>query len=240
MGILQTVQSNIPPLAEEEFAFTSTSNFETVPTLGNNCSGIVMEATVVYFHIKNIPFLLKTGKRLAARFYKIYYHILSTVCKETGGYLNCYSPESFLLIYPKEVHEVSHVVDIAIKTAELISVSMRETIESVGHINFAMGIDKGNILGTRVFNGSVYNQTVWFGTTINKAQTICEQCNRPFFIGVSGSVFHHLDEDMKVATKRIIGFKKQVELWTRVSYEFEHVKHHFYQTNFLKKFEEET
>lgn len=239
MGILQLAQSKIPTLAEEEFAFTNTSNFDTIANLGNECNGIVMEATVVYFRIKNIPLLLKTGKRLATRFYKIYYHILNMVCQETGGYLNCYSPDSFLLIYPKEIHGVSEVVDTAIKTAELISVSLRETIEKIGHINFAMGIDKGNILGTRVFNGSNYNQTIWFGNTIHKAQTICGECNRPFFVGVSGSVFHHLDEDMKVTTKRIIGFKKQVELWNRVSYEFENVKHHFYQTNFLKKFEED-
>lgn len=239
MGILKTTQPIVSELANSEFQFTHTSDFDFVRSLDTNCSGIVMEATVVYFSIKNIPLLLKTGKRLAAKFYKIYYHILSELCRTTGGQLICYAPDGFLLIYPKVDFEVSLVVDNAIKTAELISVSLRESIEKLGHINFSMGIDKGNILGTRVTGGQGSEQVVWFGNTIDKAIVIAKECNRPFFVGVSGSVFHHLDEDMKVATKRIIGFKKQVELWTRVSYDFENVKHHFYQTNFLKKFEED-
>lgn len=239
MDILKTIQPKISELADCEFEFSHTSDFNFIRNLDTDCNGIVMEATVIYFNIKNVSLLLKTGKRLAARFYKIYYHILTELCRETGGQLNCYAPDGFLLIYPKEEFEVSYVVDNAIKTAELISVSLRESIEKLGHINFSMGIDKGNILGTRVVDSQGFHQITWFGSTINKAKVISGGCNRPFFVGVSGSVFHHLDEDLKVATKRIIGIKKQVELWTRVSYEFENVKHHYYQTNFLKKFEGE-
>ena len=99
-------------------------------------------------------------------------------------------------------------------------------------------IDIGNVLGTKVKSDFDYSEVIWFGKAINKAMTICHECNRPYFVGVSGTIYNHLDENLKVTTKRIIGIKKQVELWNRLSYQFENEKKHLYQTNFHKTFEE--
>lgn len=225
-------------LSDVEFAYSSTSDFKFTDTLNDECSAIVMEATVIYFEIKYIQALLKTGKRLAARVYKLYYNTLKEVCKDTGGYFNCYSPTSFLLIYPKEKHDITNVVDIAVKTAALISENLKDNIEKHSHINFSMGVDSGNILGTKTICNDKFTQMVWFGNTIEKAITISGLCQRPFYVGISSHVFHHLDEQQRTTTKRILGFKKQVEIWTRVSYQFENVKKHLYQTNFHKSFDD--
>lgn len=239
MSLTQNVLAKTAELSDVDVTYKTTSDFDYIDTLDTDCSAIVMEATVIYFEIKNIPLLLKTGKRLAARMYKIYYNALQEICKETGGYFSCYSPYSFLMIYPKHNFNVSYVVDVAIKTATLFCTTLRENIEKHSHLSFSMGIDFGNILGTKTINNDKFNQIVWFSPDIEKAITIARECQRPFFVGISGTIYHHLDDNLKKTSKRILGIKREVDIWNRVSYEFENVKKHLYQTNFQKPFEED-
>ena len=239
MSLVQSILEKTNALTNAEFQYTNSSNFSIIDSLDNDCTGLVMEATVIYFEIKSLPTLLKTGKRPAAKVYKIYYNALYEICRETEGFLNCCSASSFLLIYPKDQHHVSDVVEIAMKIADLFSVKLREVIEKSTIINFAMGIDVGNILCTKVNCDYDYPQAIWFGSSINKAATICHECNRPYFVGVSGTVFNRLDDSLKTTTKRILGIKKQVEIWNRNSSMFENEKKHLYQTNFHKSFDEE-
>ena len=182
----QTIINDVTAISDAEFKYTLSSDFGLLDEMDYGCSGIVLEATVLHLEIKNIPALLKTGKRLAARVYKMYHHALSEAAKETKAHLSCIAPDSFLLIYPKETHETSYAVD-----------------------------------------------------AINKAKAISHECNRPFYVGLSGTVYNHLDEEHRTMTKRILGFKKQVEIWSTVSYQFENIKKHLYQTNILIPFEEE-
>lgn len=239
MGILQNIVEKTKQLAEAEFEYTSTDDFNHLDSLDFDCTGTVIEATVIYFEINNIDYMLKTGKRLAARGYKIYYHALREICEATGGHLNCYSPNSFLMIYPKEKFDENYVVDIAIKTATLLNITLRETFEQHTHVNFGIGVDHGNILGTKITDENGYSHIVWFGRTIDKAVTICRLSQRPFYVGASRSVYHALDASLKTTTKHILGIKKEVNLWTRMSYEFENVKKHLYQTNAQRSFNDE-
>ncbi|MBO7083004.1 MAG: hypothetical protein J6W30_04090 [Bacteroidales bacterium] len=239
MSLTQSLLEKTIELSNVDVTYTNTSDFNFIDTLDTNCNAIVLEATVIYFEIKNIPILLKTGKRLAARIYKIYYNSLQEICKETGGYFSCYSPYSFLMIYPKHHYNVSYVVDVAIKTATLFCTTLREPIEKHSHISFSMGIDHGNILGTKTISNDKFPQMVWFSPDIEKARTIAKECQRPFFVGLSGTVYHHLDDSLKRTSKRILGIKKEVDIWNRVAYEFDNVKKHLYQTNFQKPFEED-
>lgn len=236
---IQSIIEKTNTLAEVEFEYSKTPDFNHIKSLNDECTGIVMEATVIYLEIKNIDFLLKTGKRLAARIYKIFYQTLQEVCKGTGGHLNCYSPNSFLLIYPMEKFSETFVVDTAIKTANLFNISLREPIEKLSHLNFGIGVDHGNILGTKTIDENGYPHIVWFGHTIEKAITICHLSQRPFFVSVSRSVHHKLDDSLKTTTKHILGIKKEVDLWTRMSYQFENVKKHLYQTNAQRSFNDE-
>lgn len=236
--LIDNILTKTNELCAAEFNYSYANDFEPLKSLDQGCNGMVMDATVLYFEIKNISSMLKTGKRLATRIYKIYHHALEEIAKATEGHFNCYSPDSFLLIYPKEKFDVTYVVDVAINIADLFCVRLRESIEQHGHINFAIGIDKGNIMGSKNSSDNGNDHIIWIGTPIDKAKAICHECNRPFFVGTSGTVHHHLDEEHRVITKRIMGFKKQVEIWTAASYQFENVKKHLYQTNLLKPFEE--
>lgn len=239
MGILQSITEKTKQLAEAEFEYTSTSDFNALESLNLDCTGIVMEACVIYLEINNIDFMLKTGKRLAAKVYKIYYNALREICEATGGQLDCYSPKSFLLIYPQEKYDENYVVDIAIKIASLFNVTLRETVEQHTHVNFGIGVDHGNILGTKTTDENGYTHIAWFGHAIEKAITLCHLSQRPFFVSVSRSVYHHLDEKLKTATKHILGIKKEINLWTRMSYQFDNAKKHLYQTNAQRSFNDE-
>ena len=239
MSFIQQIQERCAALSEAEYDYTNTSDFTACNTLNDDCNAIVMEATVIYLEIKNINVMLKTGKRLTSRIYKIYYNALNKVCQETGGHLNCYSPHSFLLIYPKSKYDMTYVVDVALKIANLLSVDLKDTFEKHGHNNFSMGIDNGNILGTKTGNDLNSNQLSWFGNSIEKARTICNLCQRPFFVGISGTVFHHLDDSLKKINNPILGIRSEVDIWSRVSYLFENVNNHLYQTNFRKSFSDE-
>ena len=239
MSIIQNAINKTQQLTDAEFEYTKTEDFNSLESLNDDCTGIVMEATVAYFEIKNIDLMLKTGKRLAARIYKTYYHTLLEVCNATGGHLNCYSPNSFLLIYPKGQADETFVVDKAVKTAHLLNNTLRENFEKHTHLSFGIGIDHGNILGTKTIDDNGHPHITWFGHTIEKAIAICKLSQRPFFVSVSRSVYHQLDDSIKTSTKHILGVKKEIELWTRMSYEFENTKKHLYQTNTLKSFDDE-
>lgn len=238
MSLTQQILEKATALSDAEFDYTYTSDFSVTSNLDDDCNAIVMEATVIYVNIKNIDVLLKTGKRLAARIYKIYYNAIKQVCRETGGHFNAYSPHGFLMIYPKSEYDMSYVVDIAMKTADLISIGLQGPFEKHSHCNFSMGVDNGKILGTKTMNDNGECHIAWFGHTIEKAIVISQLGQRPFFVGISGTVFHHLDDSLKKTTKRILGIKKEVDMWTRVSYEFENIKKHLYQTNYHRSFDE--
>lgn len=237
MSIVESIKAKTTSLSDVEFSYSISNDFSAIDSLDDDCSAIVVDGTVIYFEIKNLLFLQKTSKRLAARVYKMYYHALQEVCKETGGFFNCFSPDSFLLIYPNEKHDSSYVVDTALKIADLFSIQLREPFEKHCHLNFSMGIDHGNVLGTKVTSDGNLQHIAWYGTTIDKARTICQKSLRPFYVGVSGTVFHHLSEDLLTTTKHILGIHKRVEIWERVSYEYDNTKKHLYQTNFHKNFD---
>lgn len=237
MSIVENIKSKAESLADVEFSYSITNDFSAIDSLDDDCSAIVVDGTVIYFEIKNLVLLQKTSKRQAARVYKMYYHALKEVCKETDGYLNCFSPDSFLMVYPKEKHDLSYVVDTALKIADLFSIKLREPFEKHCHLNFSMGIDHGNILGTKVISDGNLQHIAWYGTTIDKAKTIAQKSIRPFYVGVSGTVYHHLNEDLLTTTKQILGIHKRVEIWERVSYEYDNTKRHLYQTNFHKDFD---
>lgn len=239
MNFTDETKQKVAALSDMDYVYKITSDFDYLDTIGHDSSGIVMEATVIYLEIKNLDFLLKTGKRLASRIYKMYYQALLDVTENTGGILCCYSPDSFVMIYPKSHHDINYAVDIALKTADLLSVTLSHEFEKHTHVNFSIGVDKGNILGTKCISDKRNEHISWFGTPIKKAIAISHQCTRPFFVGISGTVYEHLNEDMLTTTKHILGIKKHVEIWSRISYQFENIKKHLYQTNVHKSFSEE-
>ena len=196
------------------------------------CTGIYMEASVVYFEIKNIGYLLKEiGRRKVAQAYTMCNEVLTSIAEQTGGFVNCFSSNAFLIIYPGKEESLKRAVTGALKVTFALTDAYKHDFSVIPGFEFAMGLDHGHIMGTKNVSDTSYEHISWFGALIYKAMRICKECARPFYVGISGSIYHNLGENYRVSERRILGIKKKVEIWTKVTYQYENVRKHLYQTN---------
>jgi class 3 adenylate cyclase len=240
MSWKESLDEKMNSLANTEFDYTETSDIQKAANIGLDNSGIYMEATVIYFEIKNIVYILKeNGRRKAAQAYTMYSEVLSAIAAQTGGFLNSFSPNAFLVIYPGKDDSLMKAVTGALKISYALTETYKHQFSSINGLEFAMGLDHGHIMGTKTISDNGMETLSWFGTSIYKASRICKECARPFYVGTSGIVYHNLGEGLKTTTRRILGIKKSVDMWTKVTYNYENVKKHLYQTNHKISIEEE-
>ena len=235
----QSLSEKMSAYAESEFEYIETGDINQAGNIGFGSSGIYMEATVVYFEIKNIAYILKeNGRRKMALAYTMYRDVLAAVAEHTGGFVNCFAPNAFLLVYPGKDESIGAAVTGAMKVSYALSESFKRQFTEIAGLEFAMGLDHGHIMGTKNHSDNGSEHLSWFGTCIQKAMRIAKECARPFYVGVSGIIYHNLGEDLRITTRRILGIKKNVEIWTKVSYQYDNVKKHLYQTNHKISLEE--
>ena len=226
--------------SEDEFNYNDTKDITKANEIDYGCSGVYMEASIIYFEIKNLPYILKeNGRRKAAKAYTMLYTVVKSIAEHSGAFVNCFSPNAILIVYPGKEDANKKAVKGAMRISYALSESFKHQLKEIPGLEFAMGIDHGHIMGTKNLSDNGYDHLSWFGTCIYKAMRICKECARPFYVGVSGSIYHNLDEDLRIAERRILGIKKKVEIWTRVTYQFDNVKKHLYQTNHKISFDEE-
>lgn len=232
MSLKASIEEKLTALASSEFTYIETPDIKRAEEIDYNCTGIYMEATIIYVQIKNIPFLLKeNGRRKIAQIYTMFREVLAAVAESDGGFVNCYSPESFLVIYPGKETVMKNAVRGALKISSVLSESLKTHFGNLTGLEFGIGIDHGHIMGTKNLSDNGIECLTWFGSGIMKAKAISHECARPYYVGISSIVFHGLDEELLVTTKRILGIKKRVELWTKLSFQYENTKKHLYQTN---------
>lgn len=218
--------------ADAEFEYIETKDVNDAVKIDLGCSGIYMEATVVYFEIKNLAYILKeNGRRKTAMIYTMYKEVITAIAEQTGAFVNCFSPFAFLIVYPGRDESLPQGVKGALKIAHALSEDFKEQFAGINGVEFSMGLDHGHIMGSKNMSDNGNEHISWFGSCIYKAMRIARECARPFYVGVSGVIYHSLGEDLRIATRRILGIKKNVEIWTKVSYQYENVKKHLYQTN---------
>ena len=225
--------------SEAEFNYIDTKDITNADNIDYGCSGVYMEATVIYLEIKNLPYILKeNGRRKAAKVYTMLHTVITSIAKNTGAFVNTLSPNAFLVVYPGKEEVNKDAVRGAMRISYALSDAFKHQFSEFG-MEFSMGLDHGHIMGTKNLSDNNYDSITWFGSCIYKAMRICNECARPFYVGVSGSIYHNLDEDLRIAERRILGIRKKVEIWTKVSYQYENVKKHLYQTNHKISFDEE-
>ena len=232
MSWKETLSEKLSALTSTEFEYLETPDINRASEIDLNNSGIYMEATVIYFEIKNVPFMLKEhGRRKVAQTYTMYRELLASIAEPAGAFINCFSPNAFLVIYPGKDDSMKEATKGAMRIVNAISVIFKDQFGSNSGLEFAMGLDHGHIMGSKNLSDNNVESITWFGTSIYKAIRISKECSRPFYVGISGVIYHTLDEDMRVITRRILGIKKRVEIWTKVTYQYDNVKKHLYQTN---------
>ena len=225
--------------SEAEFNYIDTKDITNADNIDYGCSGVYMEATVIYLEIKNLPYILKeNGRRKAAKVYTMLHTVITSIVKNTGAFVNTLAPNAMLVVYPGKEEVNKDAVRGAMRISYALSDAFKHQFSEFG-MEFSMGLDHGHIMGTKNLSDNNYDSITWFGSCIYKAMRICNECARPFYVGVSGSIYHNLDEDLRIAERRILGIRKKVEIWTKVSYQYENVKKHLYQTNHKISFDEE-
>ncbi len=239
MSWTETLGQKLSAYAKEEFNYVETSNIVDASKIDFGISGLYMEATVIYFEIKNIPYILKEqGRRKMAQVYTMANEVLDALAQQTGAFLNCYSPGAFLIVYPGKEENIKQAVIGAMKITQAFTETYKDQFSFLPGFEFSMGMDHGHILGTKTQSDNAMERLSWFGSSIQKACRISKECARPFYVGVSGSIYHTLGEEMRTTTRRILGIKKSVDIWTKVTYQYENVKKHLYQTNHKISLEE--
>lgn len=232
MSWTESLQQKLSTLADAEFDYIETTDLSRTAQLALGCTGIYTDSTIIYFEIKNLTYLLKEiGRRKTAQAYTMYSEVLNKIAEETGGTFNCFSPNAFLIIYPGKEDAIKKAVSSSLKIVYALTETYKQQFANISNLEFGMGIDHGHIMGTKVLSDYGTESISWFGSCIYKAIRICKECARPFYVGVSGSVYHNLDESLRTTTRRILGIKKSVEMWTKVTYQYENVKKHLYQSN---------
>ena len=225
--------------SEDEFNYVETKDITKAEEIDYGCSGVYMEGTVIYFEIKNLPYILKeNGRRKAAKAYTMLNTVIASIAEKTGAFVNTISPNAILVVYPGKEEANKDAVRGAMRIAYSLSDAFKHQFSDLG-MEFSMGLDHGHIMGTKNLSDNNHDHITWFGSCIYKAMRISRECARPFYIGVSGSIYHNLDEDLRIAERRILGIRKKVEIWTKVSYQYENVKKHLYQTNHKLSLDEE-
>ena len=240
MSIKTSISDKLAAISNTEFQYIETNDISKLSELDTTASGIYMEASVIYFGIKNLAYIIKeNGRRKTVQTYDMYHAIITEIAASEGGFVNCYSPEGFLIILPGNDADSKNAVNCGWKIAHAITSTFKDHLSLISGIEFSMGIDHGHIMGNKNLSDNGLEHLSWFGPCICKAIRISMECLRPFYVGISSIVFHNLPEDMITTTRRILGIKKTVEYWSRVSYQFENTKKHLYQTNHKIDFEEQ-
>lgn len=226
--------------SEDEFEYTDTKDITKASEIDYGCSGVYMEATIIYFEIKNLPYILKeNGRRKAAKAYTMLHTVIKSIAAHSGAFVNCFAPNAIIAIYPGKEEANKDAIKGAMRISYAVSDAFKHQFKEIPGMEFAMGIDHGHIMGTKNLSDNGNDHISWFGTCLYKAMRICKECARPFYVGISGSIYHNLDEDLRIAERRILGIKKKVEVWTKVTYQFDNVKKHLYQTNHTISFDQE-
>ena len=225
---------------EAEFHYIETKDITKASEIDYGCSGVYMEATVIYLEIKNLQYILKeSGRRKAAQAYTMLQTVVNAIAEKDGAFINCFAPNAILVVYPGKEEINKGAVKGAMKIARAISDTFKHQFSSITGLEFSMGLTHGHIMGTKNLSDNGYDHISWFGSIIFKAMRICKECARPFYIGIARSIYHSLDEDLRITERRILGIKKRVEIWTKVTYQYENVKKHLYQTNHTISLDEE-
>lgn len=228
----ESLGEKLTAYSQAEFDYIETKNISDASKIDFGCSGIYMESTIIYFEIKNLPYLLKeNGRRKVAQTYTMFKEVLSAVTQQDNAFVNCFAPNALLVVYPGRDESLEPAVKGALRIVHALSEDFKQQFSGLVGLEFSMGMDHGHIMGTKNLSDNDLESITWFGSCIYKAQRIAKESSRPFYVGISGNIYHNIGEELRVASRRILGIKKNVDMWTKVTYQYENVKKHLYQTN---------
>ena len=234
------LSDKLTALSQAEFNYIESNDIRQSSKVDLGCSGIYMEATIIFFEIKNFEAMLKeNGRRKMAQVYTMYHEVLTCIAEQNGAFVNCFSPDAFIIVIPGKEDDIPNAIKLALKIASALTTNYKKQFELIAGLEFAIGMDHGHVMGTKNMNETHVEGLTWFSSCIYKARRICRLCARPYHVGISSLLYHNLTEELLIKKRTILGITKKVEIWNKVSYQHENIKKHLYQTNHKLSLDEE-
>lgn len=186
-------------------AFTVT-DVTTVPsisdsrlTFGN--TGLRFEATVLYIDMRGSTGILhKHNRTTVSKIHMVYFHTVVKIAQSFGGEVRSFNGDSLLVFFQGTTKaSLSDAVAAALQIRYIITNELNGLLSKYSALNFGIGLDHGHILCTKVgVGGNSNNQDLfWVGKAVNKAVVISDECNSPYFIGISSYVYANLEDHVK-------------------------------------------
>ncbi len=221
----QNILEQAEKLSEASVNYVETQDLDAVNTLTDNMSSVVVETSALYLMIKNMRQIVKNdGKRQAIKVHELFSRCLSVFF--TNGEARIYEDgnSGFIVLFDPKTTDTNKAVKYGLKLTHLFSRDLAPLSEKFNNISFGIGIDHGRVMGVNI------GHPVWFGTCIEKAKKISEECLKPCYLGISGRVHSQLGDDLQTVTRHILGIPKKENMWIKSTYQFENERKHLYQT----------
>lgn len=215
---------------------------ETVPDLddfrlGYENKGLRFEATVLYVLIKNTEqILLNDDEAMLAKFRRIYFYIVVEIVESLGGTV-CRAHDDGLYVFFQGTTQdsLNRAVKAAMKIKYMLTneySKIRKMLEIYDVLDFAIGIDDGQVLCTKVGSENMQQtELVWSGCSLNKAIKIAKKIKVPEHIGVSELVHFNLNDSVKYT--KVKGRMEKQEIWNANYFDSQGEEQKYYSTSFF-------
>lgn len=238
MGLKDDIKNKSKEIEKTVFSQELTTS---VPTLSNHkltfgCTGLKFNATVLYIDMRGSTKVLNTHqKRVVAKIHMIYYHAIVKIAQNTGGEIRSFNGDSLLVFYPGNTRDtISNAVKAAMQMRYAITHIINETLQNYIDIDFGIGIDYGEILATKVGVGGSdeTKDLIWIGNAVNRAAKISDKCKANYYIGISQSVYNHLNDNVKFGERDGFWGKEKVDMWTSCFFTYNDNLETIYKTDY--------
>lgn len=190
-------------------------------TFGNK--GLKFEATTLYIDMRGSTAMLnKHNRPTLAKMNMAYFHTIVKIANSMGGSVRSFNGDGMLVFfYGTTKRSLSDAVKAAMQMKYMLTQSsVSAKLATYSALNFGIGLDHGTVLCTKVgIAGTNNRDLVWIGNPVNKAVKIGDKLSSPNHIGISGSTYSNLLDDVKYHTEKdIFGYDRKVDMWNQNSH----------------------
>jgi len=217
-------------------------DIETVPDLDDSRlnyenKGLRFEATVLYVLIKNTEkILLNYDEVMLAKFRRIYFYVVVEIVESLGGTIRRAHDNGLYVFFQGTTQDsLNRAVKAAMKIKYMLTneySKVRKMLEIYDVLDFAIGIDDGQVLCTKVDSDNMQqDKLIWSGCSLNRAMKIAKKLKVPEHIGVSELVHYNLNDSVKYT--KVKGQTKKQEIWNVNCFDNQADEQKYYSTSFF-------
>lgn len=246
MSLKDDIISKTKEFHNQKFSFDKVVSIPTVHTkqLTFGCTGWSFDAVVLYIDMRHSTKLLDEHRRnVVAKLHMSYYHAIVRIAKADGGEIRSFNGDSLLVFF---LGADSATADKAVRSAfrmkYAITKLVNPNLDDYKDINFGIGIDMGNIIATKVGIGGddTTKDLIWLGNAVNRSTKISDECEAPYHVGISETIFKKLPNSLITYTTEdntYFGVQTSTHnVWSKQSMRYNDTWETYYKSSCFIKF----